>query len=179
MDAIRAATNLGELIAESWSLGYPQGDGDYEANCPFCDVSGWNGEGGPFKVYADIRIYKCIECGEAGDCFTWLIKDQKMEYPDAVQYLAKRVNMPVIRTFQPATEIPKGPLDRLWGRAREATILLTDEAATPMGLLTPAQMLELRDVISSLMIWGHDASCTWPDEARAKTETFLGMIEKP
>lgn len=54
-----------------------------------------------FCVSLDTQIYKCFGCGERGNVFSFLMKHQHMTFVEAIEYLAKRVNLEVPRDEDP------------------------------------------------------------------------------
>ena len=66
--------------------------------CPFHDDTTPS-----FTVNPDMQIYKCFSCGEGGNVFTFLVKHEKMDFPEAVRFLAEKCNV----TIAEATEADK------------------------------------------------------------------------
>ena len=48
-----------------------------------------------FYVHPDRRFYKCFSTGEGGDCFTFIMKLENLEFPEAIEFLAKKFNIPL------------------------------------------------------------------------------------
>lgn len=48
-----------------------------------------------FYVHPDRGFYKCFSTGEGGDCFTFVMKVENLEFGEAVEFLAKRFNIPL------------------------------------------------------------------------------------
>jgi DNA primase len=46
-----------------------------------------------FYVHPDRGFYKCFSTGEGGDCFTFVMKQENLEFIEAVEFLAKRFNI--------------------------------------------------------------------------------------
>lgn len=46
-----------------------------------------------FYVHPDRGFYKCFSTGEGGDCFTFIMKQENLEFIEAVEFLAKRFNI--------------------------------------------------------------------------------------
>lgn len=66
---------------------------NYKANCPF------HGEKTPsFMVSPELQIYKCFGCGANGDTFTFLENYEKMEFAEALEYLAQKAGVTLIKT---------------------------------------------------------------------------------
>jgi DNA primase len=46
-----------------------------------------------FYVHPDRGFYKCFSTGEGGDCFTFIMKQENLEFIEAVEFLAKKFNV--------------------------------------------------------------------------------------
>ncbi|MFA4993615.1 MAG: DNA primase, partial [Candidatus Omnitrophota bacterium] len=58
---------------------------NFKANCPF------HHEKTPsFTVSPERQIYHCFGCGESGNAFKFLMRHERMEFPEAVEILAKK-----------------------------------------------------------------------------------------
>lgn len=64
---------------------------NFKANCPF-----HHEKTASFMVSAERQIYHCFGCGESGNAFKFLMRHERMEFPEAVEVLAKKtgVNLP-------------------------------------------------------------------------------------
>ncbi|MDP2043849.1 MAG: DNA primase [Candidatus Omnitrophota bacterium] len=61
---------------------------NFKANCPF------HQEKTPsFMVSPDRQIYHCFGCGESGNAFKFLMRHERMEFPEAVEMLAKKTGV--------------------------------------------------------------------------------------
>ncbi len=58
--------------------------------CPF-----HNEKTGSFSVSPDKQIYHCFGCKKGGGVVTFIMEIENLSFPDAVRFLAKRVNMEV------------------------------------------------------------------------------------
>lgn len=69
---------------------------DFEGECPMCRT-------GKLKVNVKKKIYKCFSCDFGGNsAVSYLMDAQKMNYPDALKYLADKYNIII-------EEEPRGP----------------------------------------------------------------------
>ena len=88
---------LDELVARNDILdvvgGYvtlqPKG-GSYWGCCPF-----HNEKTPSFHVLPDRQYYHCFGCKKGGGVINFIMEIENLSYPDAVHFLAKRVNLPV------------------------------------------------------------------------------------
>lgn len=48
-----------------------------------------------FYVHPDRGFYKCFSTGEGGDCFTFIMKVENLEFPEAIEFIAKKFNIPL------------------------------------------------------------------------------------
>jgi len=61
---------------------------NFKANCPF------HHEKTPsFMVSPDRQIYHCFGCGESGNAFKFLMRYERLEFPEAVEILAKKTGV--------------------------------------------------------------------------------------
>lgn len=65
---------------------------NFKACCPF------HQEKTPsFMVSADRQIYHCFGCGESGNAFKFLMRHERLEFPEAVELLAKKAGVSLPR----------------------------------------------------------------------------------
>ena len=85
-EQVRAATDLVALVQETVEL-KPRGH-EFWGCCPF------HGEKTPsFHVIPETQVWHCFGCGQGGDCFTYVMKRENLEFPDAIRYLADRAGI--------------------------------------------------------------------------------------
>lgn len=46
-----------------------------------------------FYVHPDRGFYKCFSTGEGGDCFSFVMRMENLDFPEAIEFLAKRYNI--------------------------------------------------------------------------------------
>ncbi len=63
---------------------------NYIACCPF-----HNEKTPSFNVNPVRNIYKCFGCGKGGDSVSFVMEHEKMNYPEALRYLAKKYNIEI------------------------------------------------------------------------------------
>jgi len=92
LDEIRNRLEIVELISEYVSL-KPSGKG-YKGLCPF------HQEKTPsFMVDSERQIFHCFGCGEGGNIFTFIMKMEKVKFPEAVKILADKAGI-ALPTFE-------------------------------------------------------------------------------
>lgn len=88
---------------------------DWAACCPFHD------ERTPsFTVSPSKQFYHCFGCGASGSAISFLMEYDRLEFPDAVEELAARLNLEVPRTGTRTTQ-PRDAHDDLYGLVEEST----------------------------------------------------------
>ena len=86
VEEIKQKTDIVALIGERVKLG--RAGRNFKALCPF------HSERTPsFMVSPELGIFKCFGCGKAGDVFTFLQEFDGMEFPEALEFLAKRAGV--------------------------------------------------------------------------------------
>lgn len=85
---VLAATDLVALVGAV--TGLKKAGNSWKGLCPF------HGEKTPsFHVHPDRGFYYCFGCGAKGDAITFVRETEKMEFPEAVAYLARRAGIPL------------------------------------------------------------------------------------
>lgn len=90
---------------------------DYWACCPF-----HNEKTPSFQIRSDHQFYKCYGCGKYGNIFTFMTEYQKMNFGEAVEYLANKAGL----------EIPQQLVDKEYHEKkilREKIYAINKEAA--------------------------------------------------
>ena len=93
IDQVRERTDIVEIISRYVRL--KKAGRNYKAPCPF------HSEKTPsFMVSPAKQIYHCFGCGAGGNVFSFLMKYERLEFPEAVRELAKKagVTMPASST---------------------------------------------------------------------------------
>ena len=86
LDDILGRVNIVELI--SGYIPLKRAGRNFKANCPF------HHEKTPsFMVSPDRQIYHCFGCGESGNAFKFLMLQERMAFPEAVEALAKKTGV--------------------------------------------------------------------------------------
>ncbi|RJP28250.1 MAG: DNA primase [Candidatus Omnitrophota bacterium] len=86
LDEILTRINIVEVIQDHIPL--KRAGRNFKANCPF------HHEKTPsFMVSPDKQIYHCFGCGESGNAFKFLMKYDRLDFPEAVRALAKKAGV--------------------------------------------------------------------------------------
>ncbi|HEX8932529.1 MAG TPA: DNA primase [Patescibacteria group bacterium] len=88
---IREKVDIVAFISEYLTL--KKAGRNFKANCPF------HGENTPsFIVSPERQIWHCFGCGKGGDVYTFLMEYERLEFAEALRFLAKRVGVELIST---------------------------------------------------------------------------------
>ncbi len=88
LDELAARNDILDVVGSYVSL-QPKG-GSYWGCCPF-----HNEKTPSFHVLQDKQYYHCFGCKKGGGVINFIMDIENLSYPDAVRFLAKRVNLPV------------------------------------------------------------------------------------
>jgi DNA primase len=88
LDQIRDANDVVELISEYIPL--KKRGKNFVGLCPFHSE-----KDASFTVTPDKQIFYCFGCGEGGNVISFLMKHEKLSFPETVKLLAKRANIPL------------------------------------------------------------------------------------
>ncbi len=90
VDEIKQRINIVEVIQEYLPL--KKAGTNWKGLCPF------HGEKSPsFMVSEDRMMFHCFGCGEHGDVFTFLMKQEGYEFPEVLKLLADRAGVKIER----------------------------------------------------------------------------------
>ncbi len=106
-DEIRARINIVQLVGQRVSL--KKAGKDWKGLCPFHDDKTPS-----FTVSERNGNYRCWSCGEHGDMFTWVMKTQNVEFPEALEILAEQAGVELTR---------RGPVVSKSERAQQRTAM--------------------------------------------------------
>lgn len=101
-DRVRAATDIVRLVGEHVAL-KPKGR-EYVGLCPFHDDHRPS-----MNVVPSKQIFHCFVCGAGGDAFSFVQRYFKMEFREALEFLAERggVKLTPRRSQPPSTDSPR------------------------------------------------------------------------
>jgi DNA primase len=86
LEDILSRVDIVALVADSVSL--KKAGRNFKACCPF-----HHEKTASFIVSPDKQIYHCFGCGESGNAFKFLMRHERMEFREAVEYLAKKAGV--------------------------------------------------------------------------------------
>lgn len=93
LDEIKQKIDLVSYIAETIPL--KKAGRNFKGLCPF------HGEKTPsFVVSPERQIWHCFGCQKGGDVFAFLMQMDNLEFPEALEILAKRAGVKLVRNFQ-------------------------------------------------------------------------------
>ena len=87
-DKIYAAANIVEVISDFVSL--KKKGVNYSACCPF-----HNEKTPSFVVSPSKGLYKCFGCGKGGNAITFVMEHERLTYPEALKWVAKKYGITV------------------------------------------------------------------------------------
>ncbi|MGQ0635825.1 MAG: DNA primase [Planctomycetaceae bacterium] len=97
-ELVRTRTDIVSLIAESVTLQPQRGGREFTGLCPFHDDHNPS-----LRVYPDRQSYRCWVCNEGGDCFSFVMKRERVGFREALEMLANRARIELPRKYRAAT----------------------------------------------------------------------------
>ena len=98
LDEIREKCDLVEIVSAHVALQKKSGR-NYLGLCPF-----HNEKTPSFNVNPERQVWKCFGCGEGGDVFKFVQKMENITFPQAVELLAKKVGVEIVRSEKATRE---------------------------------------------------------------------------
>ncbi len=83
LEEILGRVDIVELISGYFPL--KKSGSNFKSNCPF-----HHEKTASFMISPERQIYHCFGCGESGNAFKFLMRHERMEFPEAVEILAKK-----------------------------------------------------------------------------------------
>ncbi len=84
---------------------------NFKANCPF-----HHEKTASFIVSPDKQIFHCFGCGAGGDVFSFIMKQERMDFPEAVRFLGDKAGIEIKteeKAYYPQSESLTGSLYRV------------------------------------------------------------------
>lgn len=127
-EQVRSRTDIVALVSEAVSL-TPKSPHDYVGLCPFHDDHNPS-----FHVYPDRQAYRCWVCDEGGDCFSFVMKYDRIGFREALEQLAEKANLEMPKGYGAKRPEEKNRLERLreilaWAEQRMHQCLLSEPVA--------------------------------------------------
>ena len=96
VEEVRRRTDIVELIGSYVTL--KRAGSNFNGLCPF------HSEKTPsFTVFADSESFYCFGCGAGGDAITFVMKNENLDYPSAVEVLAARAGIRIVHEKEKET----------------------------------------------------------------------------
>ena len=96
VEEVRQRTDIVELIGSYVTL--KRAGSNFNGLCPF------HSEKTPsFTVFADSESFYCFGCGAGGDAITFVMKNENLDYPSAVEVLAARAGIRIVHEKEKET----------------------------------------------------------------------------
>jgi len=86
LEDILSRIDIVEII--SGSIPLKRAGRNFKANCPF-----HHEKTASFLVSPDRQIYHCFGCGESGNAFKFLMRYERLDFPEAIEVLAAKANV--------------------------------------------------------------------------------------
>ena len=106
-ELVRRQTDILSLVQDSVVLRPQRGGKDYVGLCPFHDDHNPS-----MHVYTDRQSFRCWVCEAGGDCFSFVMRRDKVGFREALEFLAQRAGLEIPQNY-PA---PGPAADRLQHR---------------------------------------------------------------
>lgn len=133
IEEIRTRTNIVDVISRYVTV-RPSG-ANFVAICPF------HPDKSPSLVISPEKgLYHCFGCGEGGDVFRFLMKVERIEFPEAVRRLAEEAGVQLQREETPASDRTA----RLRGLAERVARHYQQTLTTPVGRRAREYLIEAR-----------------------------------
>lgn len=142
LEELKLRNNIEEVIGRVVNL--KRAGSNLVGNCPF------HSERTPsFTVFPSTSSYYCFGCGAGGDVVTFVMQTENIEYPEAIEFLAKRVGIKIEENYdkRKPTE-PTVKRERLLELNREAARFFYKALLSPEGAVA-RQYLEKREFSSA------------------------------
>lgn len=173
LDDILSRVDIVEIIAASLPL--KRAGRNFRACCPF------HHEKTPsFMVSPDRQIYHCFGCGESGNAFKFLMRYERLDFPEAVEVLARKAGV-ILPKDDREEHKSSGISTQLYKINELAALFYANNLNSPDGLRAKDYLLKRGikpEVISALKLGF--ASDKWDlliNYLRSKNIS-LGLMEK-
>ena len=130
-EEIRRRADIVEIVGQYVQL-KPAGAGNFKACCPFHDEKTPS-----FTVSRDKGFYHCFGCGKSGNCFTFLMEQENMTFPEAKRMLGERygIKVPERRELTPQQKEELSQRDKLLKVTAASAHFFREQFAGNAGLI--------------------------------------------
>src|SRR5574344_1018587 len=97
-DRILDATRIEDVIGDFVSL--KRRGANYLGLCPF-----HQDKNPSLSVSSTKQIFKCFSCGKAGTAVSFLMEHERLSYPEALRYLAKKYGIEIVEQERTPEEL--------------------------------------------------------------------------
>lgn len=111
--------------------------------CPF-----HNEKSPSFTLFPGSKSFYCFGCGTGGDVVSFIMKMQNLDYPEAIEYLAKRAGIPMEENEYKKNNLPSVRKGRIIEATTEAARFYRNSLMSPQGKIA-TEYLEKRQFSSS------------------------------
>ena len=127
LEELKLRNNIEEVIGRVVTL--KRAGSNLVGNCPF------HSERTPsFTVFPATSSYYCFGCGAGGDVVTFVMQTENIEYPEAIEFLAKRAGIKVEENYEARKEqVPTVKRDRMFELNKEAARFFYKSLLAPSG----------------------------------------------
>lgn len=126
LEEVKRRTSLTDLISRYVPL--KRAGSNMVGCCPF------HSEKTPsFTVFAATNSYYCFGCHAGGDCITFVMQTEGLEYPEAVEQLAKMAGVPLEEQPYEKRDVPGVKKERLYEINKEAARFFRSMLLSPAG----------------------------------------------
>ncbi|MCL2873776.1 MAG: DNA primase [Defluviitaleaceae bacterium] len=92
IEEVRYGNDIVDVVS-SYNISLKQRGGNFLGLCPF-----HNEKTPSFSVSSDKQMYKCFGCGEGGNVYSFVMKMDNVEFKEALNMLANRINYKLSQT---------------------------------------------------------------------------------
>ncbi|HOJ47885.1 MAG TPA: DNA primase [Bacillota bacterium] len=142
LEEIRERNDIEEVIGQYVPL--KRAGSNLVGLCPF-----HNERTPSFTVFPGTRSFYCFGCCTGGDVFTFVMRSQNLDYPEAVEFLAKRAGIPIEEDEFRKSEKPLVKKERIIEVTTEAARFFRDMLLSPQGEAARRYLLENRRLTSA------------------------------
>lgn len=142
IEEIKLRANIEDVISSYVAL--KRAGSNYQGLCPF------HSEKSPsFTVFPGTASFYCFGCGAGGDVIHFVRRAENMDYPSAVELLAKRLGIPI--TLDKQEQAENARRERVLAMNKEAARFFHQKLFTPEGAEGLRYLMEVRRLPISLI----------------------------